>query len=335
MKFEYESLFYIAASNMTTTNPNKPAPNNPVLYVDDYNIHNGYHVYRASFHSTTAPPTGVYIAITGGLAFGYSAWLNGQFVGSYFGRSWITKDSIEFSFSNATLNNNTENVLVILMDNSGHDQRSEAILPRGITNATLTGPGAYSFTEWKIAGTAGRNRIIDPLRGPLNEGGLWAERVGAHLPGFPNDDWEKVLSNATSLIVKGAGVQVFRTVVPLNVPSGVDVSVNFRLTAPSESTFTSQMGLTNQLRALLFVNGYQYGRFNPYIGHQIDFPIPPGILNYNGNNTIAVTIWSQASEGVEMKISWNTVFVHQSSYDFNFDSTYLHPGWAEDRMKYA
>ncbi|KAI1856434.1 hypothetical protein JX265_011681 [Neoarthrinium moseri] len=329
------SKAWVAAENTNTSNPTPPAPNNPVLYVDDYGIHAGNHIYRATFSTTSDPPTGVFLNITGGTAFGYSAWLNGNFIGSWLGLSWIDLQGTTFSFSNATLNTDGDNTLVVVMDNSGHDQRSAALNPRGITNATLVGPGTYSFSEWKIAGTAGRQDLLDPVRGSLNEGGLYAERVGLHLPEYPGEELVNLDAEGSSLFVPGAGIRVFRVVLPLAVPAGLDVSISFRLTAPSNETFTSELGYTNQLRALLFVNGYQYGRFNPYIGNQIEFPVPPGVLNYNGDNTIAVTVWSQSAEGAEMKIDWNIEYAHESSYDMLFDGAYLRPGWSEDRLEWA
>lgn len=275
------------------------------------------------------PPTGLFINVRGGLAFGYSVWVNSQFVGSWLGLSYIDKQGINLSFDNIKLNSDKENILVVLMDNSGHDQRSEALNPRGITNATLLGPGTYSFKEWKIAGTATPEKgLLDPVRGFLNEGGLYAERIGMHLPGFPDEEWKPLATQDSILRVEGAGVRIFRTQISLNIPSGIDVSISFRLTA-------SENNNKNQLRALLFVNGYQYGRFNPYIGNQIDFPVPPGILNYHGQNTIAVTVWSQTAEGVEMQVEWNVDYVHESAYDMRFDASYLQPGWDSRRLEYA
>ena len=306
-----------------------------MLYVDDYHIHVGNHIYRALFSTTSTPPTGVFLNIVGGTAFGYSVWLNSQFIGSWLGLSYIDKQAINFSFANATLKTDGENVLVILMDNSGHDQRTAALNPRGISNATITGPGSYSFSEWKIAGTAGREEVLDTLRGPLNEGGLYAERVGMHLPGYPDKGWSSKSSADATLSLPSAGVRVFRTIIPVKVPSGLDVSISFRLTAPSHSTYQATSNATNQLRALLFINGYQFGRFNPYIGNQIDFPVPPGILDYDGDNTIVVTLWSQSAEGSEMRIEWNVDYVHESSYDMRFDANYLRPGWTDKRLAYA
>jgi hypothetical protein len=333
------------ATKTSTSNPSKPDSHNPVLYVDEYGIHTGNHIYRATFTSTSQPPTGVFLDITGGLAFGYSVWLNSQFIGSYLGLSYEGVGALSLTFANATLApDGGDNTLVILMDNSGHDLREAAVQPRGIANATLLGPSdraaggaGYNFTAWKIATAPGAD--IDKVRGPLNEGSLYAERVGAHLPGFPDDDKWDVVSGETEaavLGVDGAGVRVFRTVVPLHVPAGLDVSISFRLTSPSASTFQPTVpGRSNRLRALLFVNGYQYGRFNPHIGNQIHFPVPPGVLNYDGDNTIAVTVWSQSAEGAEVKVEWNVDYVHSSSYDMSFDSIALRPGWTAERLLYA
>jgi len=234
------------------------------------------------------------------------------------------------------------------MDNSGHDLREAATAPRGITNATLLGPAdwshsgghRYDFTAWKIAGNAGGESNIDPVRGPLNEGGLYAERIGMHLPGFPDDSWSSLDSPGATLTVPGPGINAFRTVVFLNVPSGLDISVSFRLTAPGSANDTTafaptQPGYSNRVRVLLFVNGYQYGRFNPYIGKQIDFPIPPGVLDYNGDNTIVVTVWSQSAEGAEVKVEWNLNYIHESGYDMKFDGKYLRPAWTRNRLDYA
>ncbi|PSR79545.1 family 35 glycosyl hydrolase [Coniella lustricola] len=348
------SAAWITANLTNSTNPTPPASNNPVLYVDEYHIHVGTHIYRATFASSTQ--TGVYLDITGGDAFGYSAWLNGVLLGSYLGSADSATGNLTFSFANATLASPSSaagNTLVIVMDNSGHDETTGALTPRGISNATLTGPDAasYAFSEWKIAGTAGRERNIDPVRGPYNEGGLWAERVGAHLPGYPEDaSWTSLASasasassatnstiSATRLVVPGAGIRVFRTEVPLAVPAGLDVSISFVFSSPGNgstaSTFVSEY--TNELRALLFVNGYQYGRFNPYIGNQVNFPVPPGVLDYHGNNTVVVTVWSQSAAGVEVGVVWDVEYVHTTGYDFGFDAAYLRPGWTEERLAYA
>jgi hypothetical protein len=139
----------------------------------------------------------------------------------------------------------------------GKDETTGVLNPRGILNATLLGGG--KFTSWKVAGNAGGEANIDPIRGPLAEGGLHAERLGWHLPGFDDGAWVSV-SPTTELT--GAGANFYRTVVPLDLPRGMDISLGFTLNAPPGSKF----------RAQLYVNGYQFAKFVPWIGNQILFP---------------------------------------------------------------
>lgn len=56
----------------------------------------------------------------------------------------------------------------------------------------------------------GASHAPDTFRGYLNEGGLYAERIGAHLPNYPDALWKQgtPLSEGG---VKGAGVNFFRT----------------------------------------------------------------------------------------------------------------------------
>ncbi|KAF2843588.1 glycoside hydrolase family 35 protein [Patellaria atrata CBS 101060] len=314
-----------ADANHTET-PNIFKPDTlPVLYVDDYGFHNSLHLFRGYFKG---PATGVYLAVQGGNAFGWSAFLNGKFIGSYFGNSStgsLGYGNMTISFGNVTLNNSTApNVLLMVQDNTGHDLRSLSLYPRGILNATLLGSSNATFTCWKIAGEAGGNDgvVLDPVRAPLNEGGLTAERLGWHLPGFDDSNFE---AGDPSTGFEGAGVRFYRTVVPLDIPVGKDVSISFTLNAPG----------TNKLRAQLFVNGYQYGKFNPYIGHQIEYPIPPGILNYAGDNTIGLAVWAQSDEGAKVDITWKTDYVLNSGWNSRFDSEYLRPAWSEERLRYV
>ncbi|KAM3084647.1 hypothetical protein ACMFMG_003110 [Clarireedia jacksonii] len=67
--------------------------------------------------------------------------------------------------------------------------------PRGVLGAYLPPGGASTaagFNLWKIQGNAGGSENIDPVHGPMNEGGLYAERLGWFLPGFdvPGKEFE-------------------------------------------------------------------------------------------------------------------------------------------------
>lgn len=288
-----------------------------MLYVDEYGFHNSFHLFRGYFEG---PATGVNLSVQGGQAFGWSAWLNGGLVGSYLGNSSVGVGNMTLSFSNATINANGTNVLLIAQDNTGHDLRADAVKPRGILKATLQGA---SFTKWKIAGEAGgEESLLDPVRGPLSEGGLTAERLGWHLPGFDDSAWN---TTAPSTGFYGAGIYFYRTVVPLDVPAELDASFAFVLNAPA----------SQHIRVQLFVNGYQYGRFNPHVGNERKFPVPPGVLNYAGDNIIGLSVWAQSEEGARVDVQLVQEYAVESSWSSTFDSEYLRPGWTEERLAYV
>ena len=99
---------WVEANHMVTQNPTKP-DTLPVLYVDEYGFHNSFHLFRGYFEGAA---TGVDLSLQGGLAFGWTAWLNGQFIGSYFGNSTVGTGNMTLSFSNATLHSSGQNVLL-------------------------------------------------------------------------------------------------------------------------------------------------------------------------------------------------------------------------------
>lgn len=47
------------------------------------------------------------------------------------------------------------------------------------------------------------------------------------------------------------------------------------------------------------MNGYQFGRFANGIGPQRRFPVPEGVLNYKGKNTLGVSIWALEEGGAK------------------------------------
>lgn len=148
----------------------------------------------------------------------------------------------------------------------GHDETSGAVLPRGIYNATLLGSSSSSstlaFTSWRVAGNAGGEANIDPVRGPFAEGGLHGERQGWHLPNYPDRPLMTWGSSTPSVGLTEAGANFYRTVVNLDLPAGLDVSLALVLSSPAGTT----------VRAQIYVNGYQFGKYVPYIGNQVVFP---------------------------------------------------------------
>lgn len=313
---DYNDSKWVIANHSSTPNPNPPATY-PVLYADDYGFHTGNLLWRGRFNSTSA--TGVFLNIIGGTSSGWSAYLNGIFLGSSYGNTSLTQTNLTLAF-NDTVKLGEENVLFVIQDHMGKDETTGALDPRGILNATLLGPTTSNFTSWRVAGNAGGEKNIDPIRGPYAEGGLHAERLGWHLPGFNDSTWS---SGTPSTGSNTAGASFYRTVVPLNIPAGYDASIAFELSAPAGST----------LRAQLYVNGYQFAKFIPYIGHQVEFPVFPGILNYDGENTIGLSVWAQGEEGAQMSVAMSVLGVWASAFGTG-DTDYLRPGWTEERLEY-
>jgi arginine exporter protein ArgO len=49
---------------------------------------------------------------------------------------------------------------------------------------------------------------------------------------------------------------------------------------------------TRRYRVLIFVNGWNVGRYINDVGPQRVFVLPQGILRHQGENTIALAVWS-------------------------------------------
>ena len=83
----------------------------------------------------------------------------------------------------------------------------------------------------------------------LNEGGLFGEREGWHLPGFDTSAWA-ARDLSTGLPNGTAGVGFFVTTFELEFPSSADALVSFE--------FTEESGMA--YRGRLFVNGWMFGK---------------------------------------------------------------------------
>ncbi|KAG6910916.1 hypothetical protein DXG01_006599 [Tephrocybe rancida] len=128
----------------------------------------------------------------------------------------------------------------------------------------------------------------DTFRGYLNEGGLYAERIGAHLPGFPDSSW----ATGTPLAgVSGAGINFYRTTFDLNIPDGVDIPIRLSIT-PSATA--------SNFRVQIYLNGWQVGKYTNNIGPQTLFVLPAGILRRKSVNTLALSLWSLDAGGASI-----------------------------------
>lgn len=322
-------------ANKTTTQAYIKPYTLPVLFSSDYGFYAGAKLYRGYFPAGSSY-TSVNITASGGDAFGWSAWLNGVFLGGDAGNTSAlaaTTAVLELPASALSAANGTaDNVITVLVDYHGHDQTSVAggfAVPRGLYGAQLLGGGNTTtttdtgFTLWKIQGNAGGSANIDPVRGPMNEGGLYAERLGWHLPGFsPDAAWD----DGTPLEgLDGAGVRFYTTT--------FDLAIDDDLDAPLGLAFSAAEGTV--ARVMLWVNGYQYGKYVPHIGPQTVFPFPPGVVNNRGANYLAVSLWAMADEGAALaSVELVSYGLYQSDFGFSRDWTALQPGWT-DRSQYA
>ncbi|KAG9316763.1 glycoside hydrolase family 35 protein [Chiua virens] len=302
----YDDTLWTTANHTTTVNPTQPSTP-VVLYAGDYEFHTGNIIWRAHFTSTGSE-TGFTVNIQGGSAFGYSVWLDQTFLGSWVGDPVHTNYESTFDFPGTQgLVGGGQYVLTILQDHMGYEEDWTAAsdgfkTPRGILSYSFVdGPGTEVST-WKVAGNLGGESYIDTTRGPLNEGGLYGERVGWHLPGFPDDTWDQV-SPTTG--ISEAGVRFYRTTFTLDVPAGVDYPM---------ALVVSNNTVNPYFRSQFYVNGYQFGKYVNSIGPQVSFPVPQGILNYKGSNTLAVTLWAQGGGGAQLSsLSLETTALIESS----------------------
>ena len=148
-------------------------------------------------------------------------------------------------------------VLSVLIDHMGNDENFPANVytmrdPRGIIDYTLHGRDDEAIS-WKLTGNLGGEQYQDLSRGPLNEGGIYAERQGYHLPGAPVEQWEmrSPFDDITSL-----GVGFYATSFDLDMPLGYDIPLSIVFT-----NATAEDSSTARFRSEIFVNGWQFGKY--------------------------------------------------------------------------
>ncbi|MEU6092836.1 beta-galactosidase [Streptomyces sp. NPDC047085] len=285
-------------ADKTTTNSVSGINSVPVLYADDYGFHTGNTWYRGRFRAI-GKETGIHlVSDSGGTAQAFSAWINGTFLGS------STTGSADFAFPAGSVKSTGDNIISVLTVNMGHEEDYNSTngnkTARGLTSASLVGAPLTSVT-WRLQGVRGGEDLQDPVRGPLSTGGLYGERAGWSLPGYPDDDWNQVSLPTTDT---RPGVSWYRTDVDLDLPHGQDTSLGL--------TFTDDP--SRKYRATIFVNGWQVGNYVNYLGPQRTFPVPNGILNPNGPNSIAIAVWNlDGSTGGLGKVSLTNYGSYASS----------------------
>ncbi|KAK9787636.1 putative Beta-galactosidase [Seiridium cardinale] len=283
----YDDSQWTLASLSESNNTNRALTTPTSLYASDYGYHAGTLIYRGKFIAN-GDETTVHFQTQGGLAFGSSVFFDGTFLGSTVGNK--SEASANATLSLPQLNANETYVFTIVIDNMGLDEEwtvgsNTMKAPRGVLDYDLSGHDQSDVT-WKLTGNLGGEDYIDHVRGPLNEGGLWAERQGYHLPDPPVSTWSKGASPADGIDAPGIGF--FTTSFDLDLPEGYDIPISVRL---------GDLNSTSALRVQIYVNGWQFGKYVANIGPQTEYPIPEGIWNYHGQNWLAISLWSLDSAG--------------------------------------
>ncbi len=302
-------------ADKSTTTSSSGITSLPVLYADDYGFHTGNTWYRGRFHTADGEKGIHLVSDSGGGAQAFSAWLNGTFLGS------STTGSADFTFPAGALKPTGDNVVSVLTVNMGHEEDYNSSngnkSARGLTSAALIGAPLTPVT-WRLQGVRGGEDLIDPVRGTLSTGGLYGERAGWSLPGYPDASWSNTTLPATDT---RPGVSWYRTDARLNLPKGQDTSLGL--------TFTDDP--SRKYRATIFVNGWQVGNYVNYLGPQHSFPVPNGILNPDGDNSIAIAVWNlDGSTGGLGKVALTDYGSYASSLKVRQNTS---PGY--DPAKYA
>ncbi len=277
----FDDADWTRANLQSTNNPTQPDAL-PVLYADDYGFHYGDVWYRGRFSGEAA---GITLRAGTGRAGVWSAWMNGVQLGTITTgtKSGDEHSSGTFAFPKGLVKPNGTNVVAVLVRNMGHNENGASNdahkAPRGLLSARLD--GSSGALAWRIRGAG--ERLTDVLRGPQNNGGLNGERAGYSLPGFADGGWKKVTLPHREA---AAGVAWYRTKVRLDLPKDQDVTVGLRFTDEPSRRF----------RALIFVNGWNMGQYISDVGPQRVFTLHRGVLEHQGDNTIALAVWCPDEE---------------------------------------
>lgn len=311
IKSSYDDASWTVADHPSTNNTVRNLTTPTSLYSSDYGYHTGILLYRGHFKAN-GDESDLYIATYGGAAFGHSIWLNGTYIGSFTGEDVLPTYNETYQLPK-NLTAGAHYVITVVVDNNSLNENydvgaDEMKLPRGLIDYDLAGHPKADLT-WKLTGNLGGEDYADHARGPLNEGGLYAERAGYHLPSAPTDSWQT--SKGPQEGLTNPGIAFYTTTFDLDLPSGYDIPLAFSFsngtsnsstTQPQQSyTFANGTARPPAYRCQLFVNGYQFGKYVHNVGPQDVYPVPEGVWNYRGSNTVAVSLWAQEEAGARVE----------------------------------
>jgi hypothetical protein len=265
----YDDSAWTLADHATSNNTIYSLQTPTSLFASDYGYNTGVLIFRGWFVADGSEST-LYLNTQGGTGFGSSVFLNSTYLGSWAGNGGAASSSSTYTLPNLVAGKTY--VFTILVDNNGLDENWIVGLdqmkdPRGILDYTLSGRSQTAIT-WKLTGNLGGEAYVDKVRGPLNEGGLYAERQGFTQPDPPSHNW--AAGNPETGITQ-AGVAFYQASFNLDLPRGYDIPLTFNFGN------TTINGVVADYRAQLWVNGYQFAKYANNIGPQSSFPVPQGM----------------------------------------------------------
>ncbi|GAB3797510.1 hypothetical protein GCM10028798_08860 [Humibacter antri] len=281
----YDDSGWTIADATTAANTRQgPGPKQGVvLDTDFYGFDEGATWYRAHF-TPSSVPTSISLTGQGGSAANMLVWINGQYAGA----SAADGSAHSFAVPAGSLTAGTAAVVSVLVNNSGQNldwsDNGLSRQNRGLYDADL---GATTgAVTWRIQGAQGKENPADTARTMYNVGGLYGERAGWYLPGYPDSAW----ADATSFKPAQPGVTWYRTSFDLNVPNGTDTAFALKI---NDAAFDN--GRQDYARAVIYINGWNTGYFVGNVGPQSQFTIPRGFLNMTGSNDIAIALTTEKS----------------------------------------
>ncbi|MBZ6091220.1 beta-galactosidase [Streptomyces olivaceus] len=276
-----------------TSRSTTPVPKGqPVLFADDYGFHYGDVWYRGRL-TGAAGLESVSLSYRTGAHGLLMAWLDGEPLGTHRVSGAAAEDgggtwtgTARFRLPGAlraalrarrTGDGDAPAVLSVLVRRTQHAQDAHRSA-RGLAAARFE--GAAPDVAWRIMGAA----APDPVRGPLNNGGLYGERYGWHLPGHDDAGWEAVSPAAAAREEPRQGVTWYRTTFRLDVPPEVDAPVGLVLDGSPD----------RDRRVQVFLNGWNLGEYTGGgTGAPPAFVLPNGILRTRAAaNTLALAVLS-------------------------------------------
>ncbi|WP_253195355.1 beta-galactosidase [Streptomyces sp. JHA26] len=271
---------WTVADRRTSAGPTPVPDEQPVLFADDYGFHYGDVWYRGRL-TGAAGLESVSLTYGTGARGMLMAWLDGEPLGTHHvdretGKGTWTATA-GFRLPQGLRRRLREGrpdspVLSVLVRRTQHGEDDHRAA-RGLVSASFGGTSPE--VHWRLRGAT----ASDPVRGPLNNGGLYGERKGWHLPGYDDGDWESVTFPRAH---RRQGVTWYRTTFRLDVPPDVDASIGLTLDDDPDRDY----------RVQVFLNGWNMGEYvNGAAGTQHTLVLPNGVLRTRAAaNTLALAV---------------------------------------------